>query len=277
MAATRNTWQKIQAFIWLGLAVGCLFFALVFWAINDKREDLVEIEKVPETEVELQIQPEKVAAMSHLGALYDEVKPLDLGVRVATSGQHEAEFRGSKFIQDQQKNYSLELFRVSNEDVIKSFLRKQSNRKPFTYLRLSGEGIAEQYIVFYGNYRNDTEAKAALQTLEISLPQSVKPKVIRWDSFTEWVNDLGSDELVGNALYTVNLKIAAAPKVDELELQQRRLAAAREAELARQQQVQTTEVLRDTNGNVVERDAGQTNKPEQKSANSVQELIDPFN
>ncbi len=41
----------------------CLLAALIFWAMTD-RDELVEVEKQPESEIELQIQPEKVAATS---------------------------------------------------------------------------------------------------------------------------------------------------------------------------------------------------------------------
>ncbi len=54
MTALRTHWQKIQQSIWLLGAVLCLLAALIFWAVTD-REELVEIEKQPESEIELQI------------------------------------------------------------------------------------------------------------------------------------------------------------------------------------------------------------------------------
>lgn len=280
MTATLSTWQKIQAYLWLGLSVGCLFFALVFWAVAETREELVQVEKQPETEVELQIQPEKVAAMSHLGALFDEVKPLDMSKRVAVTAQHEAEFRGTKYIQEHQKKYAIILFQARNEEIIKTFLRKQNNRKPFIYLRLSGEGQTEQYVLLYGNYTSEVEAQTAQAQLNLGLPEGIQPEVKRLDYFTKWVNDLGSDELVNNKIYAVKLKVAAVPQVDELELQQRRAAAARAAEVTRQQlpSSTTTVTRRDADGNVVDvqRSQSQSN-PAQNSTNSVQEVVDPFN
>lgn len=280
MTATLSIWEKIQAYLWLGLSVGCLFFALVFWAITETREELVQVEKEPETEVELQIQPEKVAAMNHLGALFEEVKPLDMSKRIAVTAQHEAEFRGTKFIQDNQKKYAITLFQVRNEEIIKSFLRKQINRKPFIYLRLSGEGQTEQYVLLYGNYASEVEAQAALTQLNLGLPDSVKPELVRFDRFTKWVNDLGADELVTHKIYAVNLKVTAVPQVDELELQQRRAAAERAAEIARQQlpTSTTTVTRRDADGNVVDVQRSQSHADtQQNGSNSVQEVVDPFN
>ncbi len=94
MAALHTPWQKVQHYFWLVCGVGCLFAALIFWAATDS-DEVIEIEKKPETEVQLQIQPEKVATMTHLGALSDEVKPLDLTTRTIVKAMHEPFFRWS--------------------------------------------------------------------------------------------------------------------------------------------------------------------------------------
>ena len=161
MAALHTPWQKIQHYFWLVCGVGCLFAALVFWAVTDS-DDVVEIEKKPETEVQLQIQPEKVATMTHLGALFQEVKPLDLNTRTVVNASHEPEFRGTKFVNEAKNQHAIELFRVTNEAILKSFLKKQSDRKPFIYLRISGENQPEQYVLLYGQYKTAAQANQAL-------------------------------------------------------------------------------------------------------------------
>ena len=161
MATTlRTQWQTKQNYIWLAFGGACLFGALVFWAITDQ-EAVVEVEKKAESEVELQIQPEKVATTAHLGSFLDEVKPLDMTTRVVAIAQHEAEFRGTKFIQENKKNSTIELFRVSEEAIIKRFLQRQSDRQAFSYLRLTGENQIEQYVLIYGVYKNANEAQKA--------------------------------------------------------------------------------------------------------------------
>jgi len=177
MATTlRTQWQTKQNYIWLAFGGACLFGALVFWAITDQ-ETVVEVEKKAESEVELQIQPEKVATTAHLGSFLDEVKPLDMMTRVVAIAQHEAEFRGTKFIQENKKNSTVELFRVSEEAIIKRFLQRQSDRQAFSYLRLTGENQIEQYVLIYGVYKNTNEAQKALADLKLTLPKSVQPKV----------------------------------------------------------------------------------------------------
>ena len=81
---------------------------MIFWAVTDS-DEVIEIEK-PETEVQLQIQPEKVATMTHLGALSDEVKPLDLTTRTIVNASHEPEFRGTKFVNEAKTSMQLNCF-----------------------------------------------------------------------------------------------------------------------------------------------------------------------
>ena len=120
MATIRTQWQRIQNYIWLVCGLVCLFAALIFWAITDT-DALVEVEKSAETESELQIQPEKVAATNLLGALQEEVRPLEMTTRVVNTGSYEPEFRGTKFVTENKSASTIELFRVTKEDVIRSF------------------------------------------------------------------------------------------------------------------------------------------------------------
>lgn len=278
--ALRTHWQRMQNYIWLAFGGACLFFALVFWAITDT-DELVEVEKKAETEVELQIQPEKVAAMNHLGALFDEVKPLEMTTRVVTAAQHEAEFRGTKFVNEQKNAYAIELFRVTNEAILKNFLKKQPERKGFTYLRLSGEGHPEQYVLLYGIYRNAAAAESALTDLKLGLPASVKPAAAEIGKYQPLVNDLGTDELSASSqLHEVKLKTAPLPKIDEAQ------AAALQAQVkAKAQQkaaepkaatTTTTVTQRDADGNVVNVQRSQSSA-EHPKAPAQQEVADPFN
>lgn len=281
MAARQSQWQKIHHYIWLVAGAVCLFAALVFWAITDTKE-LVEVEKVAETEVELQIQPEKVAAMSHLGALNEEVRPLDMTTRVVATAQHEPEFRGTKFISDTSKQYAIELFRVSNEDILKSFLRKQAERHKFVYLRLSGEDHPEQYVILLGPYSLQNDAKSNLAALNIALPASVKPAVVELKQYQPYVNDLGSDETSSNQkLYAVKLRPAALPKIDEAQLAARKALAAVSNAISPQANAttSTTVTRRDASGNVVDVQKSQSSveTPRAKPAPAEQEVTDPFN
>ena len=233
MAAIRTSKQKMQNTIWLVCGLLCLFLALVAWAITDK-DQLELIETKAETEATVQIQPEKVAATTHLGGLLEEVRPLEMTTRVVATGEHEAEFRGNKFIEDNKKKYVIELFRVSEEQILNTFLKKQELRKDYRYIRLSGENQAEQYVLLYGLYGNQNEAQAALASLNVALPKSVQPHVEAVSSYQNFVNDMGSDELgLNHKLYAVKLRPVAVPVVDELVLADaKRKAAINQQKLA---------------------------------------------
>ena len=281
MAASQQiNWQKVQQTLWCVLGVVCLGAALIFWAIID-RDHWREISTPERVETELPIEAEKVAVTHHLGALHDVVKPLDMTQRVVVTAQHEPEFRGTKFIQEQRNKYSIELFRVSNEAIIKSFLKKQLQRQDFIYLRLSGSDQVEQYVLLYKTYRNSAEAKSSLEQLNLNLPKSIEPKIQSLDIYAAFVNDLGSDELsAAQKIHAVKLKPSAVPKVDEQQQAEQRAKAA--SQLRVEQDVATTSTTitrRDAQGNVV--DVQQSNnrlhQADQGGSNAVQEITDPFN
>ena len=281
MATFRTQWQRIQNYIWLVCGMVCLFAALIFWAITDS-DALVEVEKSAETESELQIQPEKVAATSLLGALQEEVRPLQMTTRVVTTGSYEPEFRGSKFINDNKNASTIELFRTTKDDVIRSFLKKQANRNNFFYIRLSGENQIEQYVLFYGIYRNKDEAQRVLEQLPLQFPKTVQPKVQDIENYVSLVNDMGADEMGSNyKLYAVNLKSVPLPKVDEslLVLPKPKPAAAETD--PKNATTTTTVTRRDEQGNVVDiqqSHSGADIAPKQGGNKiSEKEINDPFN
>ena len=281
MTALRTHWQKIQQSIWLLGAVLCLLAALIFWAVTD-REELVEIEKQPESEIELQIQPEKVAATTYLGGLQEEVRPLELTTRLTASGLHEAEYRGTKFIQEQKNNSTIELFRVNDENIIKSFIKKQTDRSKLFYIRLSGEGQAEQYVMLYGSFGNKREAAQTLTALPFKLPETIQPVVVQFADYRPYVNDLGADEMgLSTKLYAVNLRPAAVPKIDESALARppatTTTAPTTQAVAPQNSTTSTTITRRDQEGNVVDVQKSQSGTAPTQPDAPEPEVRDPFN
>lgn len=281
MTALRTHWQKIQQSIWLLGAVLCLLAALIFWAVTD-RDELVEIEKQPESEIDLQIQPEKVAATTYLGGLQEEVRPLELTTRLTASGVHEAEFRGTKFIQEQKNNSTIELFRVSDENIIKSFIKKQTDRSKLFYIRLSGEGQAEQYVMLYGSFGNKREAAQTLTALPFKFPETIQPVVVQFANYRPYVNDLGADEMgLSTKLNAVNLRPAAVHVIDESVLARppatTTTAPTTQAVAPQNSTTSTTITRRDQEGNVVDVQKSQSGTAPVQPDAPEPEVRDPFN
>ncbi|MBF7682219.1 hypothetical protein I2F27_02580 [Acinetobacter sp. B5B] len=159
-------------------------------------------------------QSEQVAAVPNLGVLTDQVRPLQQTTRVVTSGLHEAEFRGTKFVLEYRNRYSIQIVQIGKEDIIKNFLQLRSDRKDFTYLRLSGENQPERYVLLYGIYDGEQEAKAVLARMNLHLPVSIRPSVEKIASYAPYVNDMGAEEGLDTVkLYDVRLTSAPLPKV----------------------------------------------------------------
>ncbi|MCH7379696.1 MULTISPECIES: hypothetical protein [Acinetobacter] len=287
MAVSRSIWQNIQQYSWLVFAVACLIAALIFWGITDSQV-LVKEEQPSQTETQVQIQPEKVAATAHLGALSDEVKPLDLTTRVVVSNDHAPEFRGTKFIKENQQRWTMEIFRSSDEAIVKNFLLNREDRRKFVYFRLSGEDQVEQYVLSYGVFTNAEDASRQFSQLNLTLPESVQPTAHQFSSYTALVNDLGADEMKSatNQLYAVQLRPAALPRVDESLLMgsgaSQSTTAVRSTEPSA---VKTTVTQRDAQGNVVNVKQTQSvpkppataEKIKENSDASKREVSDPFN
>ena len=279
MTVSRTFWQNVQQYIWLVGGIACLLLAFIFWVITDSKK-LVEVEKSADSDAPVQIQPEKVATTPNLGALADEVRPLDLTTRTVASGEHEPEFRGTKFINENKKQWTLEIFRASDEDIIKNFLKNRSDRNKFIYFRLSGEQQAEQYVLVYGTFKRSDDAIQQLTQINLQLPESIKPQPQQFSSYAPLVNDLGADEMKGgnNQLYEVRLRPAALPTIDESLL----MAGSTNAAVNVQPKAPTTNsatkttiVRRDAQGNVVDVQQSnsnivQPNKPAQTRSNDIQ-------
>ena len=285
MAVSRSIWQHIQHYSWVVFAIICLIAALIFWAVSES-DDVVEVKQTAKTETQVQIQPEKVAVTTHLGALVKEVNPLDLSARVVVANEHAAEFRGTKFIKENQRQWTMEIFRSSEEAIIKNFLASRADRAQFIYFRLSGQDQLEQYVLVYGAFANAELAKRQFAQLNLQLPQSIQPQPHLLSSYAEFINDLGSDELKSSIspLYAIQLKPAALPKVDETLV---RDGSPRASSVGRENStvidsastVKTTVTQRDAQGNVVNVKQSHSNaeKLKENSNNSSAVVSDPFN
>ena len=258
MTVSRTLWQNVQQYIWLVGGIVCLFLAFIFWVMTDSKK-LVEVEKAADSDAPVQIQPEKVATTTNLGALADEVRPLDLTTRTVASGQHEAEFRGTKFINENKKQWTLELFRASDEDIIKNFLKNRPERNKFIYFRLSGDKQSEQYVLTYGVFKRSEDVIQQLTQLNLDLPESIKPQPQQFSTYAPLVNDLGADEMKGgmSQTYEVRLRPAALPKIDESLLIGTGVSGAantqpKVAAPATNSTTRTTIIRRDAEGNVVD-------------------------
>ncbi|WP_284086163.1 hypothetical protein [Acinetobacter pittii] len=254
MTVSRTLWQNVQQYIWLVGGIVCLLLAFIFWVMTDSKK-LVEVEKSADSDAPVQIQPEKVATTANLGALADEVRPLDLTTRTVASGQHEAEFRGTKFINENKKQWTLELFRASDEDIIKNFLKNRPERNKFIYFRLSGDKQSEQYVLTYGVFKRSEDAIQQLTQLNLDLPESIKPQPQQFSTYAPLVNDLGADEMKGgiSQTYEVRLRPAALPKIDESLLIGGGVATQPKVTApATNSTTRTTIIRRDAEGNVVD-------------------------
>ena len=106
------------------------------------------------------------------------------------SGEHEPEFRGTKFINENKNNGRLSYSELLMKTSLKTF-KSRTDRNKFIYFRLSGEQQAEQYVLAYGTFKRSEDAVQQLTQINLQLPDSVKPQPQQFSSYAPLVNDLG--------------------------------------------------------------------------------------
>lgn len=211
-------WQQIRQFPWLSVGwltvgVGVLAASFLLW---------VSLQLAERVTVEVPVDPaqpaEQIVALpsqleGDLGMLFESVPALDLSKPVATVGQRAAEFRGTEFIKTNSSNWTLQVMKVSQESVIKTYLTQRKDRNRFQYFRMV-EGEQEHYLLTYGNFTTVQTAMGALQTMQFDLPNSVKAFPERFSTYQAAVKDQGSEERMSGMAQKVRqilLKPVAIP------------------------------------------------------------------
>ena len=216
-------WQDVKQAIWLSLGVACLVLIFIFWIMQSKErqtKELTPIEVKNEQEQSV-TQQQSVLLDKKIGTFQEEVPPIDLLKRNALAGDHEPEFRGSAFIAENKNVWTLQLLKVAEEDVIRSYLDGREDRSQFHYFRLDDQKHNNvQYVLTYGVFKNAQAAIEEAQKVSFGLPKSVKVLPEKFNAYADMVNDLGSDENNSTIkLQSILLTRAAVPKVREVEPQ----------------------------------------------------------
>lgn len=217
MVNTAKLWQNVKQALWLSLAITCLVIVLIFWAMqakSNKTKEVVPVE-VQDAAENSAIQQQSMLMEKKIGTFQDEVPPIDLLKRNALAGDHEPEFRGSSFIAENKNAWTLQLLKVAEEDVIRSYLNGREDRSQFYYFRLDDQKKNKvEYVLTYGLFKNTKMAIDQAQKLNFSLPKTVKVLPEKLNSYASLVNDLGSDENKSSTeLRSVLLTRTALPKV----------------------------------------------------------------
>lgn len=213
-------WQDVKQAIWLSLGVACLVLIFIFWIMQSKErqtKELTPIEVKNEQEQSV-TQQQSVLLDKKIGTFQEEVPPIDLLKRNALAGDHEPEFRGSAFIAENKSAWTLQLMKVAEEDVIRSYLDSRKDRNQFHYFRLDDQKNNNvQYVLTYGVFKNTQAAIEQAQKVSFGLPKSVKLLPEKFNTYAGLVNDLGSDESKSTTeLRSIVLTRTAVPKVREV-------------------------------------------------------------
>lgn len=210
-------WQQIRQFPWLSvgwltIGTGVLAACFLLWLSLQLAERLtVEVVEPAATAQATVMLPDRLDG--ELGMLFEAVPPLDLNKQIAVVGQRAPEFRGTEYIKANSSNWTLQVMKVSQESVVKTYLSQRKDRQRFQYFRVV-EGTQEHYLLTYGNFTTVQTAMGALQTMQFELPNSVKAFPERFSTYQSLVKDQGSEERMSGMAQKVRqilLKPVATP------------------------------------------------------------------
>lgn len=207
-------WRTVQNSTWLLGGVAMLAIAFSLW-IGMQIHQRITVEKDLKAK-DVPVEPEKVQFSPTLGMMTDMVPELDINQNISTS-ERTAEFRGASFIKAQSGNWTVHVMSVSQEDIIKGYLEKQTDREKFFYLRSRKPDQGERYILVYGSFPSVGKALQASKTINFDLPSSVKAYPVRFSEFKSSVSDdVGSEDSITNLskaaqVYQVRLRSVPVP------------------------------------------------------------------
>ncbi len=157
----------------------------------------------------------------NLGSLTKIVPVLDL-IKIADKQNttHSPEFQTVAFIDAHQSDWTLQVMRVSQENVITDFLAKRSDRSRFQYFRHQNGANDVSFILTYGAFASVGTVMGALQTMNFGLPSTVKVFPERFSAYKPFITD--SDNAVTSDLLSrqrqVKLRaVAIPPPTDSIE------------------------------------------------------------
>lgn len=204
--------------LWLALGVGSLLGAIAILATqatHQKKQPIVQHQTTEAPVLPAHITAKKIATTSAIGNFIREVPQIALEQRAVSSGNatnHEPEFRGSRFIEENKGKWTLQIMQVRDEDIIRTYLGKREDRKDFSYLRLNDGKNPERYVLIYGVFDQAKAATQRAQQVQFDLPASVRIVPQQISSYRSSVNDMGDDEInSATKLRTVTLRKVAIP------------------------------------------------------------------
>jgi hypothetical protein len=227
-------WRQIRQFPWLSvgwltIGAGILVACFLLWISLQlaARMTVEVVEPATAAPDVVQVLPERLDG--EFGMLLDAVPPLDLNKKIAAVGPRAPEFRGTEFVKTNASHWTLQVMKVSQESVVKTYLTQRSDRQRFQYFRMV-EGTQEYYLLTYGNFTTVQTAMGALQTLQFNLPSSVRAFPERFSTYQPLVKDQGAEERMSGMAQKVRqivLKPVAIPlEVDLIERAARAQVAA---------------------------------------------------
>ena len=237
--AMSSKYFRRQSKFWLiGAGVTAVAWLLVW--LTSSAPAIIKKDKPKEEETQAVALPTRIENFVDLAK---EVKPIDFATLVRDMRTYPAEFKDKTYFENIANKYTVEVMDVLENEVIVDYLDGRSDRKQYAYFRYLDANKKPRYVLTYGQFATADEAKAAITTANLGLPESVTPTaVLAKDYLTKIDNYMRADSIAdmsSNQPRRINLQatkseipVKAATRADQ-DLVQRSVESAQAREQAR--------------------------------------------
>ncbi len=170
--AMSSKYFRHQSKLWLiGAGVTAAVWLLVW--ITSSAPAIIKKEQ-PKDDAEQMVLPSRIENFVDLAK---EVKPIDFATLVRDMRTYPAEFKDKTYFENIANKYTVQVMDVLENEVIVDYLDGRSDRKQYAYFRYLDANKKPRYLLTYGQFATADEAKAAITTANLGLPESVVPTV----------------------------------------------------------------------------------------------------
>ncbi len=165
---------KLQAIIWLIVALALLTLTVVLWMYS---KNVTPKDSFAPNSVEKSVASiESVNISEHIDKLDDlnaDVAPLEFKTIVRDLRHYPKEFKDKIYIDKRKGKWTVQVMDVSKHEIITDYLNNREDRQKFAYFRFSDQDNQPRYMLIYGEVNGFEEAMALANDIDFALPASV--------------------------------------------------------------------------------------------------------
>lgn len=186
---------KIQAGLWLVMAVGTLVLWLILWFMSGTPKVAEKIQKTKSIAQE----PTLPTYIKNFNQLTKEVPPADFSMVVRDLRSFPNEFKDKRYFEKGANRWTVQVMDVSSNTIITDYLNNRSDRDKFAYFRYHNTNNELRYILTYGMMGDSKETLEAIKNVSFGLPPSMKAMPEQMERYLKMIDNYERSEVLDSA------------------------------------------------------------------------------